>query len=70
MSLSTEQVPVKIATTDAGITLSSVYRFKEQWEVLGKAPLSKKRGPSKGVMANMKQKHTQFVITTIDSWTK
>ncbi|KAG1292336.1 hypothetical protein G6F66_007047 [Rhizopus arrhizus] len=42
--LITEQLPVKTADADAGITLSPVFRFKELWEKFEKIPQNKKKG--------------------------
>ncbi|KAI8077087.1 hypothetical protein BDF21DRAFT_311429, partial [Thamnidium elegans] len=36
LTLVTEQVSVKDAALDAGITKSTAYRFKRQWEELGR----------------------------------
>jgi transposase len=68
LSLVIEQVPVKDAAADAGINKSTAYRFKKQWEEFYTIAPSKKRGPSKGTNAIMKEQHTLFIISIVNSY--
>ncbi|KAG1585965.1 hypothetical protein G6F48_006912 [Rhizopus delemar] len=66
--LPTKQVPVRSAAADAGISLSLAFRLIKLWEEEGTILPSKKRGLSKGIVANIKQQHTQFVVAIVDSY--
>ncbi|KAI8048502.1 DDE superfamily endonuclease-domain-containing protein [Thamnidium elegans] len=68
VTLVTEQVSVKDAALDTGITVSTAYRFKKQWEELGTVPLAKKRGPGKGTGAILTEAHSLFIISIVNSY--